>query len=449
VAPYDAGDRRYWTPGGRFTAPMESPPLRGVAATFRARLEACPDPAILLSPDYVILAANRAYEAHYGASVRPGRDRCFEVSHGYASPCDQNGESCPLAESRRQRRHSRVFHVHAGPDGPEHVDVAMHPLFEDDEEGPIAAYLEVIRVVPEVSAQASGTFVGRSKAFQRVVELLRRVAPSDTPALLLGESGTGKELAARALHDAGPRRSGPFVPLECSGLSETLFESELFGHKKGAFTGATADRVGLVEAARGGTLFLDEIGDVPLNLQVKLLRLLETGRYRRVGESQARQADFRLVCATHRDLDGAMAEGSFRRDLYYRISAFPIELPPLRERADDVVLLAEALLTAGRSSKRLSPEAERLLTAYRFPGNVRELRNLLDRACLLADGPVLEPRHFPRHLTPAPAAASPAPEGRAAPDWALGEHHPPPGRGRAPLPHVGRRPLRRRPQGPG
>ena len=229
-----------------------------------------------------------------------------------------------------------------------------------------------------------------------MVELLRRAAPSRVPILLSGESGTGKELCARAIHEASDRSDGPFVAVECSGLGETLFESELFGHAKGAFTGAHVRKPGLLEAARGGTLFLDEVGDIPLPLQVKLLRLLETATYRAVGEVTVRKADFRLVCATHRDLSTMVAAGSFRSDLYYRINAFPIELPPLRERREDVPLLCEVMLRG--TGKQLSEAAIRALCRYAFPGNVRELRNVLDRAVLLSDGPTINLDHLPLHV---------------------------------------------------
>ncbi|MCA9604228.1 MAG: sigma 54-interacting transcriptional regulator [Myxococcales bacterium] len=378
------------------------------------RLDALETPGILLAPDYRILAANDAYAAHYGAAIQVGRDHCYAVSHGYASPCDDNGEQCPLRTSRASGSTERVFHVHRGPDGPEHVDVSMTPLFGED--GDLEAFVEEIRPIPEASAHAGGTFVGRSPAFVRLVEMMRRVAGSDTPVLLLGESGTGKELAASAIHDASPRARAPFVPVECSGLAETLFESELFGHAKGAFTGATVDKPGLVEVAAGGTLFLDEIGDISIGLQVKLLRLLESGLYRRVGDPTPRHAEFRLICATHRNLDSLRATGAFRDDLYYRISAFPIRLPPLRERREDVPLLAEAMLATARSPKRLGPEALRMLEHYHFPGNVRELRNLLERAALLADGETLGLEHFPTEVR---EQAGPDEEGSAS--WPWGE----------------------------
>jgi transcriptional regulator with PAS, ATPase and Fis domain len=218
------------------------------------------------------------------------------------------------------------------------------------------------------------------------------------PVLLLGESGTGKELFARAVHEASERASGPFVVVDCSGLTDTLFESELFGHEKGAFTGATARKPGLVETAQGGTLFLDEIGDIPLGMQVKLLRLIETGTYRRVGSIETLHADFRLVAATHKPLETMMAQGDFRQDLYYRISAFPITLPPLRERAEDIALLVNSFLQRNDAgSRELTIEAQALaqLQQRNWPGNIRELRNVLERARLFADDGVIRVANLP------------------------------------------------------
>ena len=196
------------------------------------------------------------------------------------------------------------------------------------------------------------------------------------------------------------RASAPFVVVDCSGLPETLFESEVFGHERGAFTGATARKPGLVEAASGGTLFLDEVGDIPLSMQVKLLRLLETGTYRRIGSTELRRADVRLVSATHRPLKRMIAEGSFRQDLYFRINTFPITVPALREREGDLALLVDALLERVAPQRRLSlsPAAMRLLNDHAFPGNVRELRNVLERASLMCDGEVIGPEHLPEDI---------------------------------------------------
>ena len=219
--------------------------------------------------------------------------------------------------------------------------------------------------------------------------------------LLQGESGTGKEMFARALHQASPRARGPLVVVDCTGLTESLFESELFGYEKGAFTGAAQRKLGLVETAHGGTLFLDEIGDVSLAMQVKLLRLIESGTFRRVGGVETLRADFRLVAATHKPLQEMVDQKLFRQDLYYRISAFPIHLPALRERADDIPMLVESLLkrAVGGAPLRIDAAAMDRLKLYRYPGNIRELRNILERARLFADDGLIRVRDLPPELS--------------------------------------------------
>ena len=371
------------------------PQQKWCISEFTSMLEGFHDPAVLISPEYEILATNRHYIRQHGeeADAVVGR-RCYEVSHHYQRPCHEMGEHCPMQASLESGTPQRVLHLHHTPQGEEHVDVELCPIHNEQDQA--SAFVEIMRTI--VSAKGDRQkLVGRSSAFTHTMELIGRVAPSEATVLLLGESGTGKELAALAVHRASERANGPFVPVECSGLSESLFESELFGHEKGAFTGAHTQKQGLVESARGGTLFLDEIGDIPLNLQVKLLRLLETGTYRRVGSVEPRQAEFRLVCATHRGLEEMVEKGEFRRDLYFRISVFPIILPALRERAGDLSLLCDSLLqrlAPGRALK-LSSDALNCLKGYPFPGNIRELRNLLERAILLTDDDRLEPRHFP------------------------------------------------------
>jgi transcriptional regulator with PAS, ATPase and Fis domain len=362
-------------------------------------LETHPDAQIVMDADYRILAANAAYRRIYAGGREVVGQTCYAVSHGYSRPCDECGESCPLAASRGSGEPHRVLHLHHTPRGDEHVDVELTPIVGAS--GQIEYFVERMMTVREASSlPAEKGLVGKSPAFNRMLELVRRVAPSNTAALLLGESGTGKELVAQAIHQQSSREHEPFVVVECSGLTETLFESELFGYEKGAFTGANQRKIGLVESASGGTLFLDEVGDIPLSLQVKLLRLLETGTFRRVGGVETLRADFRLIAATHRDLKGMVERGSFRRDLYYRLSVFPIFLPALRERRADIALLAETLLTrlAPGRAYSLSPEALARLQAYDFPGNIRELRNIIERAILMADGDTLLAEHLPPEL---------------------------------------------------
>ncbi len=382
-------------------------------------LDAYKEPAVIIGLDYRILVANRCYREQYGDFASHSQPRCHEISHRFAQPCDQAGEVCPIKNCLSSGQAQRVLHVHYTSQGEEHVAVEALPIRDD--RGEIRYFLEILHK-SELHQQPAQEqrLIGNSPAFTRTLELIERVAPRETTVLLLGESGTGKELAAKAVHELSKRADGPFVPVDCSGLTESLFESELFGHEKGAFTGAQQRKLGLVEAARGGTLFLDEIGEIPLAQQVKLLRLLETASFRRVGSVEPLQADFRLVCATHRDLKRLVAEGRFRQDLYYRINAFPVPLPPLRERRDDIPQLCRALLrrvAPGRPLK-LHPDTLHCLEHYDFPGNIRELRNILERASLLCDGDTLLPEHLPEECQlqrSEDTATSPSFQGRIKP----------------------------------
>lgn len=363
-----------------------SPPLPELAAY----LDALPEPHILFDRQYRIVAANAAYRRQFGQGAPVVGRTCHEVSHHSPVPCDQAGESCPLARSVLSGQRERVLHLHHTPGGEDYVQIELVPL--RDARGQQSYFLEKMEPLPIAQSKAGAQgMIGRSPPFQAVLELIARVGPSQASVLLLGESGTGKELAARAVHQASPRAARALVAVDCASLPETLFESELFGHEKGAFTGAHAARAGLVEAAHGGTLFLDEVGDIPMTMQVKLLRLLESGTYRRVGQTELRRADIRVVAATHRNLRAMVTEGRFREDLYYRLSTFPIVLPALRDRAQDIALLAHALLerVAPGRALAMAPAAMRRLAQHPFPGNVRELRNVLERAALLTDGSIV------------------------------------------------------------
>jgi Nif-specific regulatory protein len=234
----------------------------------------------------------------------------------------------------------------------------------------------------------AGLLVGSSPAMQELYGLIERVAGSDLPALILGESGTGKELAAREIHDRSSRSAKPFLALYCGNVSDQLFESELFGHKKGSFTGATADKQGLVEAAAGGSLFLDEVADIPTDMQTKLLRFLQEGEFRAVGDTRVRKADVRIITATNRDLRKEVKEGRFRDDLFYRLYILPVTMPPLRARTSDLPFLVRHFIdkytAKGRGPTGISPDALRKLSAYHWPGNVRELENTIARALVVA-----------------------------------------------------------------
>ena len=250
-----------------------------------------------------------------------------------------------------------------------------------------------------------GNIIGRSSAMQRVFETLSLVAPSDATVLITGESGTGKELIAGALHHNSLRKDGPFIKVNCAALHENLLESELFGHERGAFTGAERQRKGRFEQAHRGTLFLDEIGDMSLQTQAKILRVIQEGEFERLGSSQSVKVDVRLVAATHKNLQQMVEEGSFRQDLFFRLSVVPIELPPLRERPEDIPALADYFLKKYAVKNRkdirgFHPQTLMLLGRYDWPGNIRELENTVERAVILCLGEQITPRELPPHLLP-------------------------------------------------
>jgi DNA-binding NtrC family response regulator len=248
------------------------------------------------------------------------------------------------------------------------------------------------------------SIIGESPAIKELISEIKKVADTRSNVLLLGETGTGKELFARVIHHNSSRREMPFVPINCSAIPENLLESELFGHVKGAFTGAVAAKKGLLEEADGGTVFLDEIGDIPPYFQVKLLRVLEDQELRPVGSTKSKKIDFRFITATNRDLQDAVKAGDFREDLYYRINVITIKLPPLRDRREDIPLLLNHYLEKyaheiGRRGKRFSPEALSLLVGYNWPGNIRELQNVIERAVLISEGDEICEEHLPESIT--------------------------------------------------
>jgi transcriptional regulator with GAF, ATPase, and Fis domain len=291
----------------------------------------------------------------------------------------------------RQFAWLRAFADHAA------VAIANARAFEEIER--LRAQLEMEnRYLREEVKTTFGDIIGESAALRQVLQQIEIVAPTEAGVLILGETGTGKELLARAIHERSTRRERPLIKVNCGAVPRELFESEFFGHVKGAFTGALKDRLGRFQMADGGTLFLDEIGEVPLELQSKLLRVLQEGQFERVGEDRTRQVDVRIIAATNRNLQQEAAAGRFRQDLYYRLSVFPITVPPLRERSEDIPILAKHFIerTCTRLNcppVRITPEQIKQLQRYAWPGNIRELQNVIERAVILARGGVLQLEH--------------------------------------------------------
>ena len=355
-----------------------------------------PEPFVIIDKDYTIIAANQAYQNHYhiddGKVV--GR-HCHEVSHHSSEPCSHHGEQCPLEEVFSTGQPTKVMHLHYDTNGKEEfVQLQAAPIMSND--GEVMFIGEYVQIM-NVPGKDTELLIGRSPAFMRLLSLLQRVAPTSSTALLLGESGVGKECVAEYIHHYSKRANCPFVVVDCSTLGENLIESELFGHEKGAFTGATRRKQGLFEVANGGTLFIDELCELPLALQTKLLRVLESGTIRRLGGNEYIKIDVRIIAATNRNILDMVGKNEFRQDLYYRLSAFPIKIPPLRERKDDIVPLAESFLSQtpeGENQLPLSVEVIETLLKYSYPGNVRELRNIIERAIILAYEDVLRPDHI-------------------------------------------------------
>lgn len=355
-----------------------------------------PDPFVVIDRNYKIIAANRNYLKHYGhhhPSEVVGRF-CYEVSHHVDSPCSQHGEHCPLETVFETGQPTQVMHIHYHDGEEEHVQLHSNPLFNDD--GEVMYVGEYIYPVHKPSEETT-ILIGRSRPMLRLTSLLQRVAPTQTSVLLLGESGVGKEKVAEYVHQYSSRSKMPFVIVDCGTLGENLIESELFGHEKGAFTGANNMKKGLFEVADGGTLFIDEIGELPLSLQTKLLRALESGTIRRLGGTGYINVNVRVIAATNKNLKEMSDCGEFRQDLYYRLSAFPVNIPSLRERPDDIPALAEHFLLNMEEGDRfvpLPPDVIETLLTYDYPGNVRELRNIIERAAILAYGEeILRPDH--------------------------------------------------------
>jgi len=348
-------------------------------------------PFVVIDNEYRIMAVNGAYERSYGVTREQAVGQpCYKISHNNDAPCHESGEDCPHVNMFEIGKRDSCLHVHHDADHRMcQVRVTAYPLYGSSGELFMGELIEEISA-PEERRVNGRRMVGRTAPFLACMDQLKMVASAQAPVLLQGETGTGKELAANFIHNNSVRSNQPFMTVDCTTLTEPLFEAEVFGHARGAFTGSIGERIGMYEQANGGTLFLDEVGELPLSQQAKLLRVLESGQYRRVGGRGSRKADVRIVCATNRHLWDHVKAGQFREDLYYRIACLAVRLPPLRERLDDIGMLAPNLLEViSRTMSRnfeLSKDAIEQLKQYDYPGNVRELRNILFIAATHSSG---------------------------------------------------------------
>lgn len=384
-------------------APRDPHTHKMIDPMLQSLVDTHPEPFALVDKDFNVVACNRKYSEVYAGTdcSKVVGKKCHEISHKTATTCEINGEECPLTHVFETGQPYQVIHRHFDClHDPDYVVIHASPILGQD--GQVAYMGESVNSIShdeELHFDEQKMVAGCCPSFMTVLHNLVTVAETDAPVLIEGETGTGKELAARLIHRKSKRATKEFVPLDCTLFTEDMFASELFGHVKGAYTGALDTRRGLFEAADGGTLFLDEVGEMPLSIQAKFLRTIETGHFRRVGETQIRKADVRIICATNRDLKEMVDAGSFRADLYYRINCMQVELPPLRHRRDDIPELVSHFLShGGKRAQEIAQDALDALVRYDFPGNVRELRNILERAAILARGTRVELIHLPKEV---------------------------------------------------
>jgi len=395
---------------------------------YRSVLESLGEGVLITDRDNRILYANSRVECLTGYSRA---ELLGAVSHELLTPKTEWPAMRRRLKERLAGKEEEYELEHVRKDGERHW-VSVRALPYRDARGEIVGTIGLLSCIKErknlefeneyLQEELRGNYraiIGESPALKKVLAQIEMVAPTHANVLILGESGTGKELVARAIHERSPRKAAALVRVNCASVPRELFESEFFGHVRGAFTGAVKDRVGRFELANGGTLFLDEIGEVPLELQSKLLRVLQEGQFEKVGQDRTRTVDVRIIAATNRDLAAEVKAGHFREDLYYRLSVFPIELPPLRDRLEDILALAQHFLQQsarklGAPAPRLTPANVRELQSYDWPGNVRELQNVIERAVIRSRNGRLElglsrasniARHQPRTTDSAPKAA--------------------------------------------
>jgi PAS domain S-box-containing protein len=356
-----------------------------IGINLQSIIDASDNGFVVIDKNYNIVAANKAYCDAYGVSGDEIEGKkCHAVSHHSDVPCHLNGEDCPHKKVFETKAPHQVLHIHFDHNNEEeHVRIKGSPVFGTDGELFLGEAVFPIAKSDDMDC-AKQRMLGSSPSFLACIEEMSGAAASDVPILLNGESGVGKELAAKFIHRKSNRQAQPFVSIDCASISEGIFESELFGHERGAFTGCVGRRHGLIESAENGTLFMDEIGEIPLSLQGRLLRALETGQYRRLGGREDLHVNVRIICATHKNLRQMVELGTFRADLYYRIAGISVTIPPLRERRADIVPLVKAILektkTLNGSAGKISEDAMELLKKYDYPGNIRELKNIIQEA---------------------------------------------------------------------
>lgn len=344
---------------------------------------------VLIDEDYNIVAANKAYTIAYGTNTDSViNQKCFQVSHHSDTPCWKNGEDCPHQQVFATGEAFHVLHIHYDQyDREEHVRIKGSPIHGANNTMYLGEAIYPVTNRDELSCNQQ-RLIGSSAAFLECIESLSSAARIDAPVLLCGESGVGKDLAAHFIHEQSSRKGRPFVRVDCSAISERVFESELFGHERGAFTGCVGRRHGLLESADGGTLFLDEVGDMPMALQGRLLHALETGQFRRVGGRHVLDVDVRIISATQYDLQAKIDDWFFRPDLYYRLAGNVLRIPSLRERHEDIPSLVSAIMSGIEDRNhvkcRVSGRALDKLLNYSYPGNIRELKNILQQAATTA-----------------------------------------------------------------
>jgi PAS domain S-box-containing protein len=393
---------------------------------WRTVVDTIQDAVMIVDTDGTIVTVNAAFADVTGYAIEEVVGQSCTILQ--CPTCNRergqsDGHWCPLFRTGRVRRHRCTIRHRSGRDVPVLKNAAVLRDKNDQVLGGVETLTDISALVDrerqieafrrELSAQDGFEgIIGQSPAMQAVFAMIENAADSDAPVIIFGESGTGKELVARAIHHRGPRRAKPYVKVNCAALAETLLESELFGHVRGAFTGAVQTRQGRFEAAHGGDIFLDEIGDLPMTTQVKLLRVLEEKVIERVGDNRPIQVDVRIVTATNRDLVRMVAEGRFREDLFYRINVIPLMLPPLRERMEDIPLLAESFfrrlqLKSDKPVETIAYDTMGKLMAYGWPGNVRELRSAFEYAFVACPGGAIQPMHLPPGIVARSATVPP------------------------------------------